>query len=413
MSMRNVPWADDEELRNERPKLRPDLPFGQSPPPPDMQSPMDRPFGGDMAQLQSNADANANPQLGSPLSSWKESPLVARARELREKATIAESIGDQAMARTQKRPIGVTDKMYRQLESNAKKGADPKLESPIASKGGMEFSRGDGLIRDFPENEPTDAELEKRMGEGPKAKEVAKWDEEYGGHAAAARPKKAEGGKKSRKDHMADVTAALARLKASKRGTKDEDPRSYGPWADNYDVGDPHPYVTSDARAKREAYELGKQHGVQDSRRVHKADGTTSEVGDGEQRMEYRADGTAAPQGEARRVTHADGTVREWDQAGNYSYKADGSAEKLPGGPGAPAQAPQTEYQERGMADRAATVLTNATGNPRVIPDAVLARAGIQPGKAQGVTPAGVLLNSTGSPRVIPDAIMARLRGKK
>ena len=98
MSMKNVPWADDEELRNERPRLRPDLPFGQSPPPESMQAPMDRPFGGDMPQLQSNADANANPQLGSPLSSWKESPLVARARELREKAAIAESVGDQAMA---------------------------------------------------------------------------------------------------------------------------------------------------------------------------------------------------------------------------------------------------------------------------------------------------------------------------
>lgn len=94
MTMSNVPWADDEELRNERPKLRPDLPFGQSPPPPDMQAPMGRGFSGDMSQLQSNADANANPQLGSPLSSWKESPLVARARELREKAVIAESVGD-------------------------------------------------------------------------------------------------------------------------------------------------------------------------------------------------------------------------------------------------------------------------------------------------------------------------------
>jgi hypothetical protein len=174
------------------------------------------------------------------------------------------------MARSQQRPIGVTDKMYRELErAKSSLGGKSMSERERAMmdqqlKGGMEFSKGegDGLIRDFPENEPTDAELEKRMGEGPKAKDVQKWDEEYGGHAARAKPKKAEG--KSRKDHMADVTAALARLKASKKGTKDEDPRSYGPWADNYDVGDPHPYVTSDARAKREAYELGQRAGAGD-----------------------------------------------------------------------------------------------------------------------------------------------------
>lgn len=409
MTMSNVPWADDEELRNERPKLRPDLPFGQSPPPPDMQAPMGRGFSGDMSQLQSNADANANPQLGSPLSSWKESPLVARARELREKAVIAESVGDQAMARAQKRPIGVTDKMYRQLESNAKKNANPSYESPISGKGGMEFSKGEGgdcLIRDFPENEPTDAELEKRMGEGPKAKDVAKWDEEYGGHAAAAKPKKAEG--KPRKDHMADVAAALARLKASKKGTKDEDPRSYGPWADNYEQGDPHPYVTSDARAKREAYELGVKAGSghEESAKAGEAMFMRGEQtvrapsgGFDPSRDELTENGTVEPKDTLRRRASLD----PGPHSGVYVKPGDAAFTR---GDGQRIVAPAS-----GFDPRIHQIDENGEMHDRIIPEG----AG-EAVKAAAKTAGSLMGFQAKNPSVsagMPSAIMARLRGKK
>jgi len=424
MSMKNVPWADEEELRNERPRLRPDMPFGQYPPPPDMQGPMGRGFSGDMGQLQSNADANADPRLGSPiqpLGGSGESPLVAKARELREKAMLAESIGDSAVARAQKRPVGVTDKVYRQLEQNAKKEADPKLGSPLSSKGGFEFDSdaelerrmGEGpsekQVLDWAEkngnqpgenaygSDPTDAELEKRMGEGPKDKDVEKWGREYGGRAKAAAKGKKKPEDSARKRHLDDVAAMLARLKA-RRGTKDDEDRGPGPWADQF--------VTSDERAKREAYELGRQHGGEtveqmpktgvhvagrtapapDERFLYKADGSRVQLGGGEQKYKYSADGTSTP------------LPSEPGPAPAYSEQPfDPQAEKQ-----AQWEKDMREVKGRRLGDLTREDFPGTPEEQRRV--GVIAKNMVLPQK-------DVLLNATGAK--MAERVLARIRGKK